>query len=67
MNSKVAPEVGHDTVYLTDVRFVGDYRIARSSIIDDDVLSTSTLAIASDLAAPVLLVEVEAWAAKATL
>ena len=67
MNSKVAHEGGYDTVYLTDVRFVGDYRSARSSIIDDDVLSTSTLAIASDLAAPALLVEVEAWAAKATL
>ena len=52
------------TVYLTDARFVGDYRAARSNIIGDDVLPASTLVIVAGLAAPEFLVEIEAWAAK---
>ena len=53
------------TVYLTDARFIGDYRTARSNIIGDDILPTSTLLIVAGLAAPEFLVEIEAWAAKA--
>jgi len=53
------------TVYLTDARFVGDYRLARSAVIGDDVLPASTLLIVAGLAAPEFLVEIEAWAAKA--
>lgn len=53
------------TVYLTDARFVGDYRAARSNVIGDDILPASTLVIVAGLAAPEMLVEIEAWAAKA--
>lgn len=53
------------TVYLTDARFVGEYRAARSKVIGDDVLPASTLLIVAGLAAPEMLVEIEAWAAKA--
>jgi enamine deaminase RidA (YjgF/YER057c/UK114 family) len=53
------------TVYLTDARFVGEYRAARSKMIGDDILPASTLLIVAGLAAPEILVEIEAWAAKA--
>jgi 2-iminobutanoate/2-iminopropanoate deaminase len=52
------------TVYLTDARFVADYRTARSAVIGDEIQPTSTLVIVSGLATPDFLVEVEAWAAK---
>jgi enamine deaminase RidA (YjgF/YER057c/UK114 family) len=52
------------TVYLTGARFVGEYRAARSKVIGDDVLPASTLLIVAGLAAPEMLVEIEAWAAK---
>lgn len=52
------------TVYLTDARFIGDYRAARTAIIGDDIQPASTLVIVSGLATPEFLVEVEAWAAK---
>ncbi|MGI9507189.1 MAG: RidA family protein [Geminicoccaceae bacterium] len=52
------------TVYLTDARFVEDYRAARSAVIGDSILPTSTLVIVSGLATPDCFVEVEAWAAK---
>ena len=52
------------TVYLTDARFVADYRTARSAVIGDEIQPTSTLLIVSGLATPDFLVEVEAWAAK---
>jgi enamine deaminase RidA (YjgF/YER057c/UK114 family) len=54
------------TTYLTDARFIGEYREARSKIIGDDVQPTSTLLIVAGLAAPQFLVEIEAWAAKST-
>lgn len=54
------------TVYLTDSRFIGEYRAARAKLIGDDVLPASTLVIVAGLAAPEMLIEVEAWAAKAT-
>ena len=54
------------TTYLTDARFIGEYREARSNIIGDDIMPTSTLLIVAGLAAPQFLVEIEAWAAKST-
>jgi 2-iminobutanoate/2-iminopropanoate deaminase len=53
------------TVFLTDARFVGDYRAARTKVIGDDVLPASTLLIVAGLATPEMLVEIEALAAKA--
>jgi enamine deaminase RidA (YjgF/YER057c/UK114 family) len=53
------------TVYLTESRHVPDYRAARQEVIGDDVLPTSTLVIVDGLASPDMLIEVEAWAAKA--
>ena len=53
------------TVYLTDARFVDDYRLARSRIIGDATVFTSTLVGVDGLASPDILVEIEAWAAKA--
>ena len=53
------------TVYLTDARFMADYRAARSAIIGDDIQPASTLVIVAGLAKPEFLVEIEAWAAKA--
>ena len=52
------------TVYLTDSRFVDDYRLARSRIIGDATLFTSTLVVVDGLASPDILIEIEAWAAK---
>ena len=52
------------TVYLTDSRFVDDYRLARSRVIGDVTLFTSTLVIVDGLASPDILIEIEAWAAK---
>jgi 2-iminobutanoate/2-iminopropanoate deaminase len=52
------------TVYLTDARFIGDYRAARSNIIGDEILPASTLVVVAGLAAPEFLVEIEAWAAR---
>ena len=53
------------TVYLTDSRFIDDYRLARSRIIGDATLFTSTLVVVDGLASPDILIEIEAWAAKA--
>ena len=53
------------TVYLTDSRFVDGYRLARSRIIGDATLFTSTLVVVDGLASPDILIEIEAWAAKA--
>lgn len=52
------------TVYLTDSRFVSDYRLARSRMIGDATVFTSTLVIVDGLASPDILIEIEAWAAK---
>ena len=52
------------TVYLTDSRFIEDYRLARSRLIGDETIFTSTLVIVDGLASPGILVEIEAWAAK---
>jgi 2-iminobutanoate/2-iminopropanoate deaminase len=53
------------TIYLTDARFIGEYRAARSNVLGDDTLPASTLVIVAGLATPDILVEVEAWAARA--
>ena len=53
------------TVYLTDSRYIDDYRAARRKMIGDDTLPTSTLVIVDGLASPDMLVEIEAWAARA--
>ncbi len=53
------------TVYLTDSRFADSYRQARSKVIGDETLFTSTLVIVDGLASPDILIEIEAWAAKA--
>ena len=50
--------------YLTDSRFVEEYRAARTEVLGGDVLPASTLLVIDGLAHPDLLVEVEAWAAK---
>ncbi|MEZ5936377.1 MAG: RidA family protein [Alphaproteobacteria bacterium] len=52
------------TIYLTDSRFVDDARAARLKVFGEGVQPTSTLVIVGGLAAPDILVEVEAWAAK---
>ena len=52
------------TVYLPESRFVDDYRLARSRIIGDATLFTSTLVVVDGLASPDILIEIEAWAAK---
>ena len=52
------------TVYLTDARFLVDYRAARSAVFGDDIQPASTLVIVAGLASPDFLVEVEAWAAQ---
>ena len=51
-------------VYLTDSRFIGEYRAARSAILGDERAPASTLVIIDGLASPDMLVEVEAWAAR---
>lgn len=53
------------TVYLTDSRYIPAYRAARERVIGNDCKPTSTLVIIDGLAAPEMLVEIEAWAAKA--
>lgn len=53
------------TTYITDSRYVTPFRDARRKVFGDECAPTSTLVIIDALAAPELLVEVEAWAAKA--
>lgn len=53
------------TTYLTDARYVAPFREARRKVFGDDCAPTSTLLIIDALAAPELLVEIEAWAAQA--
>ena len=53
------------TVFLTDSRFTGPYREVRDRFIKDMPYPASTLLIVAGLADPVMLVEIEAVAAKA--
>ena len=50
--------------YITDARFVEGFRIGRDRVITGDHIPASTLVVVSGLAAPDMLVEVEAVAAK---
>lgn len=52
-------------IYLTDSRYVADWRAARKEVLGDDTVPAATLVIVTGLAAPHFLVEIEAWAAKA--
>ena len=52
------------TVFLTDPRFIEEYRAARREVIGDEHKPPSTLLIVQGLAAPDILVEIEAFAAK---
>lgn len=52
-------------VFLTDARFIEDYRAARRDVIGDGYKPPSTLLIVRGLAAPGICVEIEALAAKA--
>lgn len=53
------------TIYVTDSRYIPIYRAVRERMIGNDTKPTSTLCVIDGLAAPEMLVEVEAWAAKA--
>jgi len=53
------------TVFLTDSRFIPEYRAARKKIIGDATMPASTLLIVEGLAVPEMLIEVEAMAARA--
>lgn len=53
------------TIYLTDPRGIEDMRAARREVLGESVLPASTLVIIDGLVAPELLVEIDAWAAKA--
>ena len=52
------------TVYLTDSRHIPAYRVAREKMIGSDCKPTSTLVVVDGLAAPEMVVEIEALAAK---
>jgi enamine deaminase RidA (YjgF/YER057c/UK114 family) len=52
------------TVFLTDPRFIAEYRAARARLLGDAVRPASTLLIVAGLASSDMLIEVEAWAAK---
>ena len=51
-------------VFLTDSRYIEDYRAARRDVIGDEHRPPSTLLIVKGLAAPDICVEIEAFAAK---
>ena len=52
-------------VYLTDPRSIEEYRAVRAELLGGEVLPASTLLIIDGLAHPDMLIEVEAWAARA--
>lgn len=64
-NKMTKQDLVKTTAYITDSRFVTPFRDARRKVLGDDCTPTSTLVIIDALANPDLLVEVEAWAAKA--
>lgn len=59
-----AADLVKTTTYVTDSRFVKLFQEARAEVFGESVKPTSTLLVIAGLAAPELLVEVEAWAAK---
>ena len=52
-------------VFLTDPRYIEDYRAARRDVIGDEHRPPSTLLIVKGLAAPEICVEIEVFAARA--
>tara|TARA_A100001037_G_scaffold259775_1_gene247708 strand:+ start:121 stop:507 length:387 start_codon:yes stop_codon:yes gene_type:complete len=52
------------TVFLTDPRYIDEYRAARKRVLGDSAVPASTLLIVDGLASPDMLIEVEGWAAK---
>ena len=52
-------------VYITESRLIEEYRAARAEMLGNDVLPASTLLVIDGLAQPAMLIEVEAWAARA--
>lgn len=63
-NSMNKQDLVKTTVYITDSRFVADFRAARDKVLGTDVTPTSTLLVVDGLASPDIVVEIEAWAAK---
>lgn len=53
------------TTYVTDSRYVSPFRDARRKVLGEHCAPASTVVIVEALVRPELLVEVEAWAAKA--
>ena len=52
------------TTFVTDARFIEDYRAARKKLIGDDIKPASTLLVVDGLAKPDIFIEIEAIAAK---
>ena len=52
------------TIFITDRAYLEDMRAARNAVLGDDIKPPSTLLVVSGLAAPEMLIEVEAMAAR---
>lgn len=64
-NKMTAQDLVKITIYLTDPRDAQSARKARLKVFGENVLPTSTLVIIDGLATAEMLIEVEAWAARA--
>ena len=63
-HSMVREDIVKFQVFLTDSRYMDDYRAARREVIGDEHRPPSTLLIVKGLAVPDICVEIEAFAAK---
>ena len=52
------------TTFVTDPRYIEDYRAARKKLIGDTVVPASTLLVVDGLAKPDIVIEIEGLAAK---
>ena len=52
------------TIFITDRTYLEDMRAARNAVLGDEIKPPSTLLVVSGLAAPEMLIEVEAMAAR---
>ena len=52
------------TIFITDRAYLEDMRAARNAVLGDEIKPPSTLLVVSGLAAPEMLIEVEAMAAR---
>ncbi len=52
------------TIYIVDRAHLGEMRVARAAVLGPDAMPPSTLLVISGLAAPEMLIEVEAMAAR---